>query len=366
MGGEARLGGLLALALGCQLAAADDRLTAPTVEVKAFDTRLGRADSTTWRGRAWVWSDNKHLLITHAEVNDITQPHGVMSFDLVTGRVTQALESARLYCMDDAGPRVLIQRDPPISRMQLFQWLPETSSLALDAAATSAWNQRPCNVHEWREPAMYRSAALADVQDKQIGLLAPAHGFIAFDVPPYEGKPTPLYWYPPDKAIQALPADSSDLPYRPGGPIFRVKFVDYLKAYYMTPGGHAGEHPKDAKAVTLMSPNGQVTRHKLPEQLAKLVNGTNAWINTLPVRDGWLHFLQGPDKYAGEIYWERKDLRRLSLRYASGQRPWSGEVFPEFDSVSPDGCAVAFQAPPLDESQGKPKLYSIHVIQLCG
>ncbi len=324
----------------------------------------------------FAWLDNDTLAITtfaDAKAKAPWMVRKIVAFDVSTRASSTLVARGFLDCTNASYRLVGLELGDLESRfaigsraapaVQQFQaWDPATRTLSVAAAEFKA---------AWHPGACIRPAAEDLGQHDLLGskkpvrYLQPEHGTLAWGALDESGHPTGPALFTPKKKV-ALALSINDISHD-------VRYLPFRNAYQLAPGVHdrALDPPRDVPLVT-MDLDGRLSRHAIPAGLTRQLDalGAPAPAEMIATKAGDLVIQPGAAPNGGGFYLVQGEQSRRVWCTATpgpGQAAGAGGcATTQAVALSPDGCRVAFDAPPAGAlANGFGAATTVKVITLC-
>lgn len=297
--------------------------------VKLIDTGLENMEDYPGPSKAAIWVDNHRLLATvplERSAHDPKHFGRMVLYDLDTGKTQELMRYASPQCWDaKTGNGIVVYHpNPDDTKNQLILSVRIDQSGALverKERVSAGWWGRSCDVTNERDLSRY---------ERRIGLLRLEDGYV-------------------DRGQQGKGGDEAAVLIRPDGRKIElplkgrqadgIRYLDFLGQYQLDSGGgcvRQGEKcPPD---IHVMDATGNVTVITIPREVMDII--PIIWVQV--VKDGLFFRATSIKKNEGYFVLRDGTLHQLwrpgSPGFFSPQRTetWGSE------SISPDGCKVAF------------------------
>ncbi len=205
----------------------------------------------------------------------------------------------------------------------------------------ASWNPKAC-----LKPAPEDLAVDLSLSKKPLRYLQPEHGTIEWAAIDAQGHPEGPSLHTPRRKIMLTGLSINDISHE-------IRYVPFRNAYQLSAGTHdrAFDPPKDVPLITV-DVDGRLARRAIPAALTRALDGEGASgpATMFAVKPGDLVVQPGaPANGAGFYLVQGERARRVwcTATPAPGQAAGAGAcTTTQQVAVSPDGCRIAFDAPP--------------------
>ncbi|MEP6504372.1 MAG: hypothetical protein ABJD97_13635 [Betaproteobacteria bacterium] len=324
----------------------------------------------------FAWLDNDTLAITTFADPKAKAPwmvRRIVAFDLPARTASTLVARGFLDCtnvsyrlvgleLGDLESRFAIGSRAAPAVQQFQSWDPATRTLAAAPAEfKAAWHPGACLKPAPEDLAQHDLLG----SKKPVRYLQPEHGTLAWGTLDDAGHPTGPTLVTPKRKM-ALALSLNDVSHD-------VRWLPFRNAYQLSPGAHdrALVPPRDAPLVT-MTPDGRLARHAIPVGLTRQLDalGAPAPAEMLATNAGDLVIQPGAAAQGGGFYLVQGEQSRrvwCTAKLAPGQAGGADAcTLSQAVAVSPDGCRIAFDAPPASAiANGFAGVPTVKVISLC-
>lgn len=324
----------------------------------------------------FAWLDDDTLAITTFADADAKAPwmvRRIVAYDVPSRRTSVLVPRGFVDCANASHHLVSLETGDLESRfaigshaapsVQQFQvWDPAARKLAPAPAEFKAgWHPSACMKPAPEDLGVHDLLA----SKKPVRYLQPEHGTLVWGTLDDNGHPIGPMLVTPRKRV-ALALGINDISHD-------VRWLPFRNAYQLAPGLHdrAPDPPRDVPLLT-MDLDGRLVRHPIPAALTRQLDalGAPAPAEMIATRAGDLVIQPGPAANGGGLYLvQGEQSRRIwcTARPAPGQAPGAdGCTLSQAVAVSPDGCRLAFDAPPATPiATGFPPSPTLKVLTLC-